>query len=155
MLDIAAELRKTLHLDTEKIPYITMQPGMETRIIHARLEDNFFVTQLRAAPNVVSGLHRHNFKRGGASGFTLRGRWGHDRQYIYGPGTYVFEPPGVIHQFFNGHEETEVVFFGDFSLEFIDPETLRQTADMSSRQFFDEYAKRCAEIGVKPDCLTA
>src|SRR3546814_7602112 len=58
---------KTLHLDTEKIPYITMQPGMETRIIHARLEDNFFVTQLRAAPNVVSRLHRHNFKRGGAA----------------------------------------------------------------------------------------
>src|SRR3546814_14385557 len=58
---------KTLHLDTEKIPYITMQPGMETRIIHARLEDNFFVTQLRAAPNVVSRLPRIKLTRGGAA----------------------------------------------------------------------------------------
>src|SRR3546814_18048199 len=58
---------KILHLDTEKIPYITMQPGMETRIIHARLEDNFFVTQLPAAPNVVYRLPRPNLTRGGAA----------------------------------------------------------------------------------------
>lgn len=154
LVDIAKELEKTLHLHTQDLPYITTAPGMETRVIHAKVEDDFFVTQLRAAPGCVSGFHKHSFKRHGASGYTLRGRWGHDHQYLYGPGTYIFETPDVIHQFFNGPEETEVLFFGDFAVDFIDPKTLGVTGSLTSREFMDKYLDLCAKKGVTPHYLT-
>ena len=154
LLDMAKELDKTLHLDTEELPYVTTGPGMEVRMIHARPEDDFFVTQLRAAPNCSSGLHKHAFKKSGAAGYTLRGRWGHDHQYLYRPGTYVFETPDVVHQFFNGPEETEVLFFGDFAVDFVDPETLDVKATITSKQFMKRYLDLCANMGVTPNYLT-
>jgi 2,4'-dihydroxyacetophenone dioxygenase len=154
MLDMVRELEKTLHLQTQDLPYLTTAPGMETRVIHARVEDDFFVTQIRAAPYCESGLHKHAFKRSGASGYTLRGRWGHDRQYLYGPGMYIFETPDVIHQFFNGPEESEVLFFGDFAVDFIDPVTLGVKGTFTPRQFMDQYLGLCAEKGITPNFLT-
>ena len=154
LLDMAKELEKTLHLHSNDLPYVTTAPGMETRMLHARVEDDFFVTQLRAAPGIVSGLHKHAFKRNGASGYTLKGRWGHDHQYLYVPGTYIFETPDVIHQFFNGPEETEVLFFGDFAVDFIDPETLGITGSLNSEVFMKKYLELCAEQGATPNFLT-
>ncbi len=147
MLDMMKELEKTLHVHSEEIPYIPAAPGMEIRILHARVKDDFYVTQLRAQPGCVSGLHKHPINKG-TGGFTLRGAWGHDHQYLYRPGTYIFETPGVVHQFLNGPEETEVVFFGDLVAEFVDPETLQVIGVVDGPAVINRYLQYCEEKGV-------
>src|SRR3546814_9309748 len=108
ILDMEKELQKTLHLDSNDLPYAEVEDGIEFRILHARPEEGYYVTQLRVQPGYVGGLHKHSFSQG-ASGFTLKGAWGHDEQYLYRPGTYIFETPGVIHQLLNGPEESEII----------------------------------------------
>jgi 2,4'-dihydroxyacetophenone dioxygenase len=152
VIDIAKELEKTLHIHSEEIPYIPAAPDMEIRILHARAKDDFYVTQLRAQPGCVSGLHRHPFNKG-TGGFTLKGSWGHDHQYLYRPGTYIFETPGVIHQFLNGPEETEVVFFGDLAAEFVDPETLEITGIVNAEAIINKYLEHCEDRGIRPHFL--
>src|SRR3546814_3365398 len=87
----------------------------------------------------------------GASGFTLKGAWGHDEQYLYRPGTYIFETPGVIHQLLNGPEESEILFFGDLALDFVDPETLDVISVVTADKIIDKYLQKCAEKGVIPN----
>lgn len=153
MLDIAKELEKTLHIHSDELPWIATGPGMETRLLQARVKDEFYVSQLRAQPGCESGLHKHPFKRG-AGGFTLKGAWGHDHQYLYRPGTYIYETPGVVHQFFNGPSVTEVLFFGDLVVDFVDAETLRVTERLPADVLLRRYLERCEEVGVKPHYLT-
>src|SRR3546814_9327851 len=84
----------------------------------------------------------------GASGFTLKGAWGHDEQYLYRPGTYIFETPGVIHQLLNGPEESEILFFGDLALDFVDPETLDVISVVTADKIIDKYLQKSEEKGV-------
>ena len=67
---------------------------------------------------------------------------------------YIFETPAVVHQFFNGPEETEAVFFGDFAVEFVDPETLGVTASLTAEVMLKTYFEMCEERGVKPRYLS-
>jgi 2,4'-dihydroxyacetophenone dioxygenase len=152
ILDIAKELQKTLHLHSNELPYVTVEDGVEFRILHARADDNYYVTQLRVQPGFVGGLHKHSFSRG-ASGFTLRGAWGHDHQYLYRPGTYIFETPGVIHQLLNGPEESEILFFGDFALDYVDPETLGVRSVVTADMILNRYLEQCEERGITPNYL--
>src|SRR3546814_10930605 len=96
ILDMEKELQKTLHLDSNDLPYAEVEDGIEFRILHARPEEGYYVTQLRVQPRYVGGLHKHSFSQG-ASGFTLKGPWGNDEQYLYRPGTYIFEKHRVLH----------------------------------------------------------
>src|SRR3546814_18840791 len=84
----------------------------------------------------------------GASGFTLKGAWGHDEQYLYRPGTYIFETPGVIHQLLNGPEESEILFFGDLALDFVDPEPLDVISVVTADKSIDTHLQKSAEKGV-------
>lgn len=153
MLNLANELEKTLHIHSEELPWFPAASGMDIRILHARAKDNFYVTQLRAQPHCVSGLHKHPANRG-TGGFTLKGMWGHDHQYLYRPGTYIFETPGVVHRFYNGPEETEVLFFGELAAEFVDPDTLEVTDIMLPDALLQKYSDHCEELGVQPPYLT-
>ncbi|MBB6123373.1 cupin domain-containing protein [Sphingobium subterraneum] len=152
VLDIAKELEKTLHLHSTELPYVQIDKGMEFRLLHARPQENYYVTQIRAQPGVEGGLHKHPFERG-AGGFTLRGAWGHDHQYLYRPGTYIFETPGVIHQFLNGPEETEILFFGDLHADFVDPETLGIKSVVTADKIIKRYIEQCEEQGITPHYL--
>jgi 2,4'-dihydroxyacetophenone dioxygenase len=151
-LDIAKELDKTLHLHTSDLPYVEVDKGMEMRVLHAWPEQNYYVTQIRAQPGCVGGLHQHPLGQH-TSGFTLKGAWGHDHQYLYRPGTYVYETPGVVHQFLNGPEETEIVFFGSLGVEFVDPETLKVSREVPAHKLIQRYLEHCTEQGVVPKFL--
>src|SRR3546814_3601440 len=82
ILDMDKELQKTLHLDSNDLPYAEVEDGIEFRILHARPEEGYYVTRLRVQPGYVGGLNKHSFRQG-ASGFTLQDAWGHDEQYLY------------------------------------------------------------------------
>jgi quercetin dioxygenase-like cupin family protein len=150
MLEMAKELEKTLHIHSPELPYIEVGTGTEARILVARQEEGIFAIQFRAQPFVKSPLHRHDRP---VLGYTLRGQWGHDEQYLYRPGTMIYETPGVIHQFINGPEVTEAIFFGDPDLEFIDPETLKEKGRYSATDMISGYIATCATLGIEPRFL--
>jgi 2,4'-dihydroxyacetophenone dioxygenase len=152
-LDIAKELEKTLHLHSEELPYVKLNNTGEMRFLQASVQDDFYVTQFRAPPGLISGLHKHRPGKG-ASGFTLKGRWGHDHQYLYQPGTLIYETPGVIHQFFNGPEVSEVLFFGALDVDFVHSETLEVTGSITGRMTFQKYLDSCEEQGIKARFLS-
>jgi 2,4'-dihydroxyacetophenone dioxygenase len=147
MLDIAKELEKTLHIHSGELPFVDTGYGTETRLILARPKDRLYALQYRAQPGARSPLHKH---QNAILGYTLKGRWGHDEQYLYRPGTFIFETPGVVHQFMNGPEVSEALFIGDMILDFVDPETLEVTGGLDGPAMLDGYIKKCKEKGLSP-----
>jgi hypothetical protein len=84
----------------------------------------------------------------------LQGAWGHDHEYRYRPGTYIFETPSVIHRFVNGKSVTEAVFVSFGDLEFIDPETREVTKLARPQEMLDVYIAASEELGYKPNVLS-
>ena len=149
-VDMDRELLKTLHVHTDDLPFVEFTPGTETRLLQVRPRDRLVVTHIRARPGATSALHRHPSP---VYGWTVAGGWGHDHQYLYKPGTYIFETPGVIHQFVNGPTATEAVFVSTGDLELIDPASRELIGVATPRQILDEYIAKCEAAGVIPDVL--
>lgn len=145
-------LARTLHVDTNDIPWVPSGvEGADQRLVQSRLEEGFVVTQFRAQPGIVSGLHRH---RAGVLGYTLKGRWGHDRRFEYSPGTYIFETPGVLHRFMNGPDVSEVLFINFSVIEMVDPSTKEVIATITPQDTADAYFTKCEELGIpRPNVL--
>lgn len=150
MLDIARELEKTLHIHSNELPYVEAGFGTSHRILMARPDEGLFAVQVRAEPGATSGLHKHHSH---VFGFTTRGAWGHDDRYLYRPGTFIYETPGVVHQFVNGPEVSEAVFIGDPCLDFVDPETMEVISTYNGQQILAGYLKKCGELGITPRFL--
>lgn len=149
-LDMDRELLKTLHVHTDELPFVEFTPGTQTRLLQVRPSEGLVVTHIRAQPGAMSALHRHPEP---VYGWTVAGQWGHDHQYLYRPGTYIFETPGVIHQFINGPTVTEAVFISTGELELIDPDTLELVASATPSQIGEQYVAKCEAIGVTPKLL--
>lgn len=142
----------TLHIDSTDIPWVSFFEGLQVRILHARPEEDFVVTQIKASPGTESGLHRH---LGPVFGWTVSGHWGHDRNYEYRPGTYIYETPGVIHKFLAGDEPVDAVFISHGILEQIDPETMEVVQTISPQEYVDHYLAACEKAGLgKPAFLS-
>jgi quercetin dioxygenase-like cupin family protein len=145
-------IARTLHVATDDLPWVQAGPGFEMRVIHARLEEGWVVTQIRAQPGVAHGWHRHDAP---VFGYTTAGAWGHDESYEYRPGTYIFETPGVVHRFFNGPEVTEAIFLSYADAEFLDLETNEVTGRVTRADMLESYLRGCDDLGVpRPNILT-
>ena len=141
----------TLHNHSDDIPWVEFGGGTKVRVLHARPSEDFIVTQIQAAPRSETRLHRH---LGPVFGWTNEGRWGHDLTYEYRPGTYVFEPPGVIHKFHAGNEPVEAVFVSHGVLEYIDPKTLEVTEKLTVEDTLNYYLHACDQQGLaRPNVL--
>ncbi|WP_297699071.1 cupin domain-containing protein [Mycobacterium sp.] len=152
MMSTKDAIARTLHIATDDLPWVTTSPGFEMRVLHARPEDGFTVSQIRAQPGVVHGWHRHNAP---VFGYTTAGAWGHDESYEYRPGTYIFETPGVVHRFLNGPEVTEATFISYSDAEFINLETNEVTGRLTRAGMLEIYLRGCDELGVpRPHVLT-
>jgi 2,4'-dihydroxyacetophenone dioxygenase len=160
---VSASDLSTLHIHAADVPWVSQAvasqsgkievPGVESRVLHARPDEGFVVSSVRAGPGVVSALHRHI---GPSFAYTIKGAWGHDTTYAYRADTYVFETPGVIHRFYSGHEPvTEVIFVVYATLELIDPESMEVTATATPRDVVDGYFAMCEAAGLpRPNILT-
>lgn len=142
----------TLHLHSDDIPWIEFFDGVKVRILHARPAEDFVVTQIQSSPGAESGLHRH---LGPVFGWTVSGHWGHDHNYEYRPGTYIYETPGVIHKFLAGSEPVDAVFISHGTLEQIDPNTLEPTQSISPTDYVENYLAACEKAGMgRPNFLS-
>jgi quercetin dioxygenase-like cupin family protein len=135
---------QTLHLDEEAVPFVAMQEGLEYRLLHVRPDDGLIVTQLRAQPGAASRLHRHLAP---VFGYTTVGAWGHDHTYAYRPGTYVYEPTGVLHRFLNGPVETVAMFISHGDMEYLDPAT-GATDRVTPGVMATAYLEQCESAGL-------
>jgi hypothetical protein len=142
----------TEHLHSDNLPWVPAgTDGMDMRLLQYRLEDDFAALQLRAQPHVVSVLHRH---LGPVYALTTSGRWGHDETYEYRPGTYVYEPVGVVHRFYSGRESVEACFIGFGGLEYFEPGESEPTGMLTTREQIDAYFTGCEAAGLpRPNVL--
>jgi 2,4'-dihydroxyacetophenone dioxygenase len=149
-------LLKSLHVDSEAVPWV-VEPGLRTakvemRVLHARPDEELYVTQVRAHPGSESSLHRH---RGQAFAFTTKGMWGHDRTYPYRPGVYTYEMPGLVHQFLNGTEVSEVFFVSQGAVEFLNPAAIDEVVGtLTAADVVRGYFEACENAGLtRPNIL--
>lgn len=151
MTSTARQIDRTLHLASEDIPWVALSEDSELRVLHARPEEEFLATQFRAHPGAEHSLHRHTAP---VFGFTSKGAWGHNRNYEYRPGSYIFETPGVAHKFLNGPGVSEVFFVAHGTIEFIDPATNEVSGSMTLAQMVDAYMAGCEKAGLpRPNIL--
>jgi 2,4'-dihydroxyacetophenone dioxygenase len=102
---------------------------------------------VRAFPNTETPLHRH---LGHAFGYTLKGAWGHDRMFKYTPGVYNYETPGVVHQFLNGPQVTEVLFINEGVLEFVNPQSTDEvTGRLTAADLLRGYYEACEAASIE------
>jgi quercetin dioxygenase-like cupin family protein len=142
----------TAHIHAEDVPFVcTGVPGMEARLLHYREDEEMDAIQLRAAPFTVSGKHLH---LGPAHAYTIAGRWGHDHNYEYVEGTYIFEPIGVVHQFFSGPETVDAFFIAYGDSQWIDEETGEVGGSLGVKARVEHYFEQCEEHGLsRPNIL--
>ena len=144
---VDTELLETLHIDSTTVPFVEFEPGVEGRLLHVRLDEEVVVTQARSQPGVVSRLHRHPHP---VYAWTLRGAWGHDRRFLYRPGTYVFETPGVAHRFLCGPDVAEAVFITIGNVEWLDPQTQEVMHVSTPEARLKAYVEACgADVAAK------
>jgi quercetin dioxygenase-like cupin family protein len=148
---MATQLLNTLHIHADDVPFVEVMPGLEIRVLHARPDEHFVVTEFRGAPGCRSGLHRHVTP---AYAFTSAGQWGHDEEFEYHTGSYIFETPGDIHQYLNGPEAAQVYFLDTGDTELIDEGTLEVTGIMGLADKVDRYFEACEQAGLsRPNIL--
>lgn len=144
----------TVHVDRDTLPWVSYADGAmsQSRVIHARPEDGLLVTEILVQPGWQSELHRH---LGPVYGVTSRGRWGHNRNYLYTPSTYIAELPGVAHRFYNSSVTTQAIFISYGDLERLDPDTQEVVARISPTMILDSYMSQCEARGVpRPNVLS-
>ncbi len=138
-------LVSTLHADFDDYPWIQADPGMEIKLVHARLQDNLTVIQFRAQPGARTGLHRHT---GLVVGLTTKGAWSHDpHNFPYLPNSYVCEPLGELHRFHNGPEISEAYYLSLGDAEYFDDTGRELLYRTNVPQFVEFYMNKCEEIG--------
>ena len=143
---------RTLHSnpDDEGLPWIPSSPGIALRVLHARPSENLIATQFRAQPNAETSLHRHD---GPVFGVAISGAWGHDRQYLYRAGTYIYETPGVVHRFLNGPDTSEVYFINQGNIEFM--EDGKVASRVAAADMLRNDLEGCETVGLaRPNILS-
>jgi hypothetical protein len=97
-------------------------------------------------------LHRHG---GPVYGFTSEGRWGHDTNFDYRRGTYVYEVPGIIHRFMSGSDGPVQAFFVEYGgIEAIDEESFEPIVMLGVKERVALYFDSCEAAGLpRPNIL--
>jgi 2,4'-dihydroxyacetophenone dioxygenase len=143
----------TLHINNEDVPFVDQGgSGIEIRLLQASADDGVVSAEYRFAPGIVGPLHRH---LGPVYGFTSEGRWGHDTNFDYRPGSYVREVPGIIHRFMSGPDESVQAFFVEYGgIEAIDEASFEPLTMLGVEERVTLYFKACEAAGVpRPNIL--
>jgi 2,4'-dihydroxyacetophenone dioxygenase len=137
----------TLHVHNEDVPFVEQGgSGIQIRLLQASADDGVVTAEYRFAPGIVGGLHRH---LGPVYGFTSEGRWGHDTNFEYRPGSYVYEVPGIVHQFMSGSGGPVQAFFVECGgIEAIDEESFEPLAILGVKERVALYFNACEAAGL-------
>jgi quercetin dioxygenase-like cupin family protein len=143
----------TLHIHSEDVPFVDQgSSGIEIRLLQASADDGVLSAEYRFAPGVVGPLHRH---LGPVYGFTSEGRWGHDTNFDYRRGSYIYEVPGIIHRFMSGPDGSVRAFFVEYGgIEAIDGESSEPLVMLGVPERVRLYFNACEAAGLpRPNIL--
>jgi hypothetical protein len=143
----------TLHIHNEDVPFVDQGgSGIKVRLLQAATDDGVVTAEYRFPPGIVGRLHRH---LGPVYGFTSEGRWGHDTNFDYGRGCYVYEVPGIIHRFMSGPDSSVQAFFVECGgIEAIDEESLEPLVTLGVKERVALYFNACEAAGLpRPNIL--
>ena len=94
--------------ESETLPWMTVSPGFELKVLHGRTDDDTRALLLRLQPGTTIAPHRHT---GEVHAFNLSGqRKLLDTGEVIGPGGYVYEPAGNHDTWMAVGTEPAVVF---------------------------------------------
>jgi 2,4'-dihydroxyacetophenone dioxygenase len=100
------------HLGADDLPWVTVDQGVELKVLQVDLASGLWVIRNRFQPGVQIPTHRHT---GVVHGVTLSGSWKYlEYDFVNTAGSLLFEPAGSVHTLSvpaNNTEPTEVVFF--------------------------------------------
>lgn len=100
------------HLGADDLPWVTVDEGVELKVLQVDLARGLWVIRNRFQPGVQIPTHRHT---GDVYGVTLCGAWKYlEYDFVNSPGSFLFEPAGSVHTLSVPAENTgptEVVFF--------------------------------------------
>jgi len=81
--------------DDTRIPWVTVLPGIELKVLRVVESTGIWVVRNRFAPGTSLKPHRHTDE---VHAFTLAGSWRYAEYGVdYPAGTYVHEPAGSVH----------------------------------------------------------
>ncbi len=108
MIDVAPS---AVHRDDAALPYVTVDTGVELKVLQVKIREGLWVIRNRFAPGARVQTHKHT---GTVFAFTTRGSW----KYLESPevntaGSYLYEPAGSVHTLVvpeSNKEPTEVWF---------------------------------------------
>ena len=86
----------TIHRADDDLPWVTLAPGVESKVAHVRLSEGLWVVRSRLQPGYVAQTHRHT---GPVHGITFSGAWYYEESAheVNRAGSYLFEPAGSVH----------------------------------------------------------
>lgn len=134
-------------LDTERIPWIPLGPGVAFKPLRFLSRDEGRVLLLQLEPGTVVPRHRH---LGEVHAYNLAGRRRLDTGAVVGPGGYVYEPVGNVDSWTAVGDEPVIVLVTTYgAMEYLaeDGEVLQRDTAASLRGRYERY---CAEKGLEP-----
>lgn len=125
-------------------------------VVHVDPAHDMWVIHGLYEPGATGPRHRHS---GLVIGFTVRGGWMYrEQQQLYGPGCYIYEPPGSTHTFHvpetvEGTTEAWFAIFGSIvGIGDDGEETFRNTWSSA----LEQYRSQCADQQLPtPDVLVS
>jgi len=141
----------TLSANFDDVPWVELYKGQEIKLIHARVEENLSVVQIRAQPFTSGSWHRHLSP---TFGFTTKGLWGHDpNEFHYAPNSYVCEP-NELHKFHNGPGVSEAYYINTGDNVRYDAEGKEEVGRSGAKEFLKLYMEKCEAMGLpRPNIL--
>lgn len=94
-----------VHRDDESLPYLTIDQGIEIKVLQIKVKEGLWVIRNRFAPGAKVQTHKHT---GGVFAFTTRGAWRYrESDFVNTAGSYLYEPAGSVHTLVVPEQNTE------------------------------------------------
>lgn len=138
-------------IDDEDVPWIPTEDYDNTYVKPLRFDvtNGVMISITWASGPAVVGRHRHH---GLVLGYTLEGTWSYkERDWVAKPGTFVIEPPGVVHTLQTDNPTGfKTLFIEPATSDFFDDDG-ETTGVTSVFWLIDLYEKYCAANGLEID----
>ncbi|WP_052350361.1 2,4'-dihydroxyacetophenone dioxygenase family protein [Paenibacillus gorillae] len=135
--------------NTEELPWVpfTENHSCYFKPLRFDLNTGTWIYLFKIKSNQVLGKHRHT--GGAVIGFNIQGRWRYEgRDWVAGPGTFVFEPPGDIHTLVTEDEEVVTLFILSGALQYFD-ENNKIVGQDDIYTVLHKYREFCDQNGIE------
>ena len=136
-------------IQSDAIPWVPQAERVWFKPLRFDLTTGRWINLLKVTPGGMLNRHRHS--GGQVLAYTLQGQWRYlERDWVAGPGTFVYEPPGDIHTLIvDGDEDMITLFVLEGTVQYLDEQdhVIYQDDVFSKMKRYYDY---CAQEGLEP-----